>query len=184
MSHAHKCQAVTFCSSAKYVQQGHGWRIQRWGKKRKKKSLQVKNPQRTWSRDTSGASAPAHLPQLASFLSFSFFKVLKVSMKWNHIVFSSITLALRYQKSTTGTFRKGPQTDPCPHFKWKSPPDTRRWSEAPRHQRWQKACVHCCSCWDGKPESTKSKCCFYLYPLTFVPSIWTFFIQKHFIKLK
>lgn len=29
-------------------------------------------------------------------------------MKWNHIVFSSITLALRYKKSSTGTFRKGP----------------------------------------------------------------------------
>lgn len=83
-------------------------------------------------------------------------------MKWNHIVFSSITLALRYKKSTTGTFRKGPQTDPCPHFKWKSPPDTRRRSKAPRRQRWQRACVHCCSCWDGKPASTKSKCCFYL----------------------
>lgn len=30
-------------------------------------------------------------------------------MKWNHIVFSSITLALRYKKSTTGTFRKAPK---------------------------------------------------------------------------
>lgn len=29
-------------------------------------------------------------------------------MQWNHFVFSSITLALRYKKSTTGTFRKGP----------------------------------------------------------------------------
>lgn len=91
-------------------------------------------------------------------------------MKWNHILFSSITLALRYKKSTAGTFRKGPQTDPCPHFKWKSPPDTQQRSEAQRRQQWQKACVHCCSCWDGKAESTKSKCCFYLrYCLTLTP---------------
>lgn len=30
-------------------------------------------------------------------------------MKWNHIVFSSITLALKYKKSTTGAFRKAPK---------------------------------------------------------------------------
>lgn len=118
---------------------------------------------------------PVHLhtsPQLTSLLSFSFFKVLKVSMKWNHIGLTSITLALRYKKSTTGTFRKCPQTDPCPHFKWKSPPDTRRRSEAARRQRWQKACVRCCSCRDGKPERTKSKCCFHFcHCLTLTPSL-------------
>lgn len=125
-------------------------------------------PQWTWSRDTSGGLI--WRLSTCTFLSFSFFKVLKVSMNWNHIVFSSITLALRYKKSATGTFRKGPQTDPCPHFKRKSPPDTRRRSEAPRCQWWQKACVHCCSCWDGKPESSKSKCCFYLcHCLTLMP---------------
>ena len=138
-----------------------------------KKSLQVKNPSQTWSRDTSDAIIWRRCtctPVSSPFLSFSFFKVQKVSMKWNYIVFSSITLALRYKRSTTGTFKKGPQTDPCPHLKWKSPPDARQRSEAPRRQRWQKACVHCCSCCDGKAESTKSKCCFYrCHCLTLTP---------------
>lgn len=123
MSHAHKCQAAAFCTSAKHVQQGHGSRLPRWGKRGKiitgQESSEELFPRHRWCNNLECPHLLSRLYSLGflasqSESSESFHEAKPHCVQFHYI--SSHT-----QEEHHWYFQEGPQTDPCPHLKWKTP---------------------------------------------------------------